>query len=232
MMAEFMDRMRQLRARLLKGRDDALKARLLTRRKADIKLDGRLDDSFWRDLPVYWLSDLETGARPHFRTSFRAAWADGSLYLGIWCQDRDAASLNIAARKHDDTNIWNGDTVELLLETQTHAYYQIAISPNGSVVDLDRKKGFNTLWTSGVQAATHIADGHWSLEVRVPAAGEGAQVDPLGGVAGRKPSNTYPWYFNICRQRLREKGKELSAFSSTGKPDFHVPMKFARFLVP
>jgi len=36
----------------------------------------------------------------------------------------------------------------------------------------------------------------------------------------------------FCRQRVQERGKELTASSPTGKPDFDVPMKFAKFVVP
>ncbi|MBM4086081.1 MAG: hypothetical protein FJ272_14950, partial [Planctomycetes bacterium] len=184
-------------------------------------------------LLVYGLKELETGRPPHFGTSFRLAWADDALYLGILCKDRDTKSLRIGAKEHGDTNIWSGDAVEILLETQSHCYYQIAISPAGAVVDLDRKQGLNILWSSGAEVASHIGDDFWSLEVRIPAAGDMAgELDPLNGVAGRKPHTTYPWFFNVCRQRAGDQGKELSAFSPTGKPNFHDPMKFAELTVP
>jgi len=48
-------------------------------------------------------------------------------------------------------------------------------------------------------------------------------------VVGRKPSQSLPWHFNVCRQRIRERGSEYSAFAPTGKMSFHVPMKFAHF---
>ena len=51
--------------------------------------------------------------------------------------------------------------------------------------------------------------------------------DPLNQVIGRKPSQSLPWHFNICRQRIRENGSEHSAFSPTGTAGFHVPIKFA-----
>ena len=134
--------------------------------------------------------------------------------------------------KDGDMNVFNGDTIELLLETQSHSYYQIVISPSGAVIDLDRKKGLNTLWSSGIETAAYIGDGFWSLEVRVPGAGGlQGEVDPLNGVAGRKPNETYPWYFNVCRQRMRPIGEEYSAFSPTGKKHFHDVMKFGKLYV-
>ena len=222
--------LRQLRDKLAMGRGDVPAARAYPRGRKDLKLDGKLDEEFWQNMASYSLRDLETGEKPASATSFRIAWADDdSLCFGIVCRDRDTKALNITATKHGDTNIWNGDCVEILLETQAHTYYQIAISPAGAVVDVDREKGINTLWSSGAEAACHTGDGFWSLEVRIPVAPETqAEVDPNNGVAGRRPSATHPWYFNLCRQRVRDDERELSAFSPPGKRSFHEVMKFGK----
>ncbi len=130
---------------------------------------------------------------------------------------------------HDDSTIWNGDVIELLIETQAHSYYQIAINPQGSIADLDRLGGkLNSLWKSGIQVATQRADDHWTVELRLPIASEEqAVLNPLDGVAGRAPSRTYPWHFNVCRQRVGRNGVELSALSPTGADNFHVLDRFA-----
>ena len=57
------------------------------------------------------------------------------------------------------------------------------------------------------------------------------ELDPLNGLAGKRPSKARPWYFNVCRQRVRDDGTELSAFSPTGKKHFHDVMKFGKLLV-
>ena len=229
LMVEYLEPLKQLRTRLVKGRENVPQARLIERDKADLKLDGKLDDKFWEKLPSYQLRELQTGRRPVYRTSFRMAWAGDALCLGIRCEDRDTKDLNITARKDGDTNIWHGDCIELLLETQVHSYYQIAISPAGAVVDADRAKRIDTLWSSKATAAAHVGEGYWSLEVRLPAAGDlAADVDPHNGIAGRRPSETYPWFFNVCRQRARGAAMEHSAFSPTGQSGFHHVMKFAK----
>lgn len=53
--------------------------------------------------------------------------------------------------------------------------------------------------------------------------------DPLNRVIGRKPDKSLPWHINVCRQRIRERGEEYSAFSPTGAEDFHHLLKFAHF---
>jgi len=233
LVVHYMERLKQLRERLTRGRENVPEARALRRNQADIKLDGKLDDKFWEGVRVYTLREIQTGRPPQYGTSFRVAWgSDDSLYFGIRCEDRDTETLNIATRKDGDTSIWTGDTLEILFETPTHSYYQITINPAGAMLDLDRKQGHNTLWSSGAQVATHIGDGIWTLEVRLPVAGEEArELDPQNGIAGKRPSRVYPWYFNVCRQRVRDNSTELSAWSPTGKRHFHELMKFGKLWV-
>ncbi|HND52476.1 MAG TPA: hypothetical protein PLV92_08775, partial [Pirellulaceae bacterium] len=152
-----------------------------------------------------------------------------SLIMAITCRDRDLARFDTQTKAAEDPGVWNGDVVELLLETQAHTYYQIAINPNGAVIDLDRKDGkLNTSWRSGVQTAVRRAADRWSIELRLPLAGEEqAVLNPLDGVAGRPPSRTYPWHFNVCRQRTGRHGTELSALSPTGADHFHKLERFA-----
>jgi hypothetical protein len=92
----------------------------------------------------------------------------------------------------------------------------IAISPAGHVVDLDRgaPRGQWFTWDAKAEVATHIADDHWTVEIRLPVTTD--ENDPLHQVIGRKPTQSLPWHINLCRQRIREDGQELSALSPTG----------------
>jgi hypothetical protein len=230
----YMERLKPLREKLAKGREKNMPAaQALERKSGDIKLDGKLDDKFWEGLPEYQLADVTTGKTPVSKTSYRVGWADNSLYFGIKFEDADMKNLYVAATENKNANVFNGDNIELLLETQVHSYYQLAFSPAGSVFDMDRQGGkFNSSWSSGVEAAGYRGDGFWSLELRVPVAGENAEaIDALNGIAGAKPTESAPWHFNLCRQRARDKETELSAFSPAGKPSFHELMKFGPLTV-
>ena len=226
---QYLAPLKRLRKQLAKPRDGVPTARALLRSSKGLKLDGKLDEKLWGTVRTYNLSELQTGRRPFCTTSFGIAWIGEALCLGIKCHDSDMKNLNIGTTKPDDPNIWSGDVVEVLIETQFHAYYQIAISPSGSVTDLDRSKSLNTKWDSGCEVATHAEPDGWTIEIRLPAAGENAKdIDALNGIAGKRPSETYPWYFNVCRQRVRSNGTELSAWSPTGKSRFNVPQKFGK----
>src|SRR5204862_4686630 len=119
--------------------------------------------------------------------------------------------------------------VEVLIETDSHSYYQIAVNPSGALIDLDRgaDRASRLGWSSKAEVATHIADGRWTVEIRIPVTQD--ENDPLHQVIGRKPTQSLPWHINICRQRIREDGQEFSALSPTGTAGFHEPLKFAHF---
>jgi hypothetical protein len=198
----------------------------------DIVIDGKLNDAYWQNCPgaaTGRLRELQTGRPPTFGTSFKAGWSGNSVYFAIQCDERPGDRVNIAATRHGDPAIWHGDAVEIELATETHSYYQIAVSPSGAIVDLDRgaPKGQWFGWDSKAEVATQIADDHWTVEIRIPVTQD--ENDPLHQVIGRKPTQSLPWHINVCRQRIREDGAELSAFSPTGTAGFHEPMKFAYF---
>jgi hypothetical protein len=197
-----------------------------------IVIDGKLDDEYWQNCPAAAtgkLRELQTGRTPTFGTSFKAGWQGSSVVFAIRCDERPGENPRSASTRDDDQALWHGDAIEIEIATETHSYYQIAISPAGHVVDLDRDapKGQWFGWDAKAEVATHIADDHWTVEIRIPVTQD--ENDPLHQVIGRKPTQSLPWHINICRQRIRDDGQELSALSPTGTAGFHEPMKFAHF---
>lgn len=233
LMVTFVEPMKNLREKLAIGRKGP-RAEVVERRNADFKLDGRLDKPFWKDVPEYELKEIVSGQPAASRTTFKVVWSDMTLIFGIRCDEADMKGLNIAAtQSKDDFNLMTGDDVELLLETQSHSYYQLAINPVGALVDIDRIKGLNTLWSSDAEVAGYVGDTYWSVEVRIPVSDNDAGgADPLKKLEGRKPTAQSPWHFNVCRQRMRG-GKEVedSAFSPTGKTSFCEPWMFGELYV-
>jgi len=231
---KFLNALRSKAEQLAQGRGPVAKLRTVWEPKEPIVIDGKLDDQYWvkhREWSVGRLRELQTGGQPIFGTTIMAGWDKHgqNLYFGIRCEERPGEELNIATTKNEDEAIWYGDVVEIELDTDSHSYYQIAVNPAGALVDLDRgaNKSAWFRWESQAEVATRVAEDHWTVEFRIPVTQD--ENDPLNQVIGRKPSQSLPWHFNICRQRIRENGSEHSAFSPTGTASFHVPMKFAHF---
>ena len=202
------------------------------KKKPPIVVDGKLDDFAWENIPnasIGTMRELQTGRMPTYGTRFMSEWIGNDLYFAIRCEERPGEELNIATSKDGDQAIWYGDCIEIEIATDVHSYYQIVVNPAGALVDLDRgasrSQWFN--WSSKAEIATVIADDHWIVEMKLPITRDGN--DPLHQVVGSRPTQSLPWFINICRQRIRENGKELSAFSPTGQGGFHEPMKFAHF---
>ena len=231
---KFLEALRSKVGQLAQGRGPVAKVRTVFDPKEAIVIDGKLDDDYWlrhKDWSVAPLRELQSGGRPIFGTSVMSGWdrSGQNLYFAIRCEDRPREELNVTATKHDDEAIWYGDVVEILLDTDSHSYYQIAVNPAGALADLDRGAGKSSRfrWESQAEVATHVAADHWIVEIRIPVTDD--DNDPLNHVIGRKPSQSLPWHFNVCRQRVRKNGTELSAISPTGKAGFHEPLKFAHF---
>lgn len=233
LLVTFVEPLTILRAKLALGRKGP-KAEIPEVPTADFKLDGKLDKPFWKEVPEYTLKDLVTGQPAASKTTFKAVWSDMKLIFAIRCDEPDMKGLNITATKGtDDFNLMSGDEIELLLETQTHSFYQIIVNPAGALVDIDRIKGLNTLWSSEAEVAAYVGDTFWSVEVRLPISDNDlGGADPLRNVEGRKPTAVSPWFFNVCRQRMRD-GKEIedNAFSPTGKKSFCEPWMFGELSV-
>lgn len=235
LIADYIHPLTDRREQLLRtaGRENARVMRINDKDSSQIALDGHLDEPLWKKLSGYQSSDLLdcTTSQPTktAKTHFSVFWSDNALYFGIRCDDRDVAHVQNSGTQNDDPHILDGDYVELLFETQNHAFYQLAVNPAGLVLDVDHDGGVKPQWSSGAKVATFVGDGYWSVEIRLPVGGDlqGA-VDPLHGVSGRKPAAAYPWYYNVCRQRVRDGRIERFALSPTTKPDFLDPLKFAR----
>ncbi|HUT12525.1 MAG TPA: DUF4838 domain-containing protein [Thermoguttaceae bacterium] len=209
-------------------------------------MDGKLEEPFWTGYSLRGtLKDIHTGKKPTRSTEFRGRWWQDSLYFGIRCQGEPGKPPVIGTRQSGDPAIWDGDHVELLIETDKHSYYQIVVSPAGAVMDLDRRASRTAWydWSSKAEVAAHVGDGYWSVELRLPITS--SEEDPLHKVIGSRPfkakpedlatgkGTSLPWHFNLFRKRAGTEDGETTAFSPLG-PDaktFHDRMKLAELYV-
>lgn len=216
---EYLSALRQIRDKVAVGRKNnpVAVAVDLSGTKDEITLDGKIDEGIWKNARAYHLHVAKTGEKPAFDTWFKTVWKDDRLYFGIYCQEDDTKKLNIGTTKNEDTAIWNGDAVEIMLETQNHPFYQISVNPSGAMVDMDQKFKNNTKWNSDAKLAVDVGTDHWSVEICIPVADEMQEENlPDQLVSGRKPVKDAPWYFNVGRSRIRETGSESAMFALPG----------------
>jgi hypothetical protein len=227
---DYLKGLRNKSAQLGRKRGPVPVLRMVGEARERITIDGKLDEEPWvKSFPSATgsLRELQTGRTPLFGTTVKTLWRGNDFYVAVHCAEKPGERPKSTADKHDDPAIWYGDAVEVLLETESHSYYQIAVSPSGAVVDLDRsaQRSAWMSWDSQAEVAAQVGDGYWDVEIRLPITAD--ENDPLHQVIGRKPTRSLPWHINVCRQRVREDGSEYSAFSPTGAVHFHKALKFA-----
>ena len=213
-----------------------------------LKIDGKLDEKFWTayNYPRP-LREFRTKAKPKDATRFMARWWNGGLYFGIRCEfDPDEPPI-IGSKKNNDHAIWQGEHLELLIETDKHSYYQIVVNPAGAIIDLDRgvtlKQGRAYEWSSQAEVAAHVGDDFWSVEIRLPVTT--SDEDPLHQIIGNQPfeakaealatgkGTSLPWYFNLFRKRSGTDKVETTSFSplTEDAKSFHTPLRFGKIYV-
>lgn len=218
--ANYVEPLHDLRRRLERVSVDVPKARVLPVAALGAKeLDGRVDDpQFWpevRQLPLRNVKNRDS--LPNDLWSWvRIFKADDAIYFGFHCSEPDTESAV-------------EDYVEVYLETTSGAHYAIRVDKQGRIDDIDlTDQEPQPLWDSGAEAVVYQGEGYWSVELRIPLAGDGTRaLEPLSGVDGRMPSATYPWYFNAGRVYRADDVTVRGAFSTTGEDNLCVPSHYA-----
>jgi hypothetical protein len=235
--ADTMKPLEALRVQLSRKRETDLDYRVLETINTGAKplgskpLDGKVDQAYWSTVRIAPLIKLRPqDPQPKCNSSFQIQREGSTLHIGIVCLEPDMKGLQSSTTKNDDPKLLEGDHITLLIETTSRSYYEISINPAGAVYDLDHApSGKGVDWTSGAQVAVHRGADRWSIEMRLPIVGaEAFTLDPTKGIDGAQPKDLFPWHFNFGRTRLRDGKTERTAFSPTGKDDFHVKEKFAK----
>ncbi len=237
LLVDYMRAIEPLRYRLAMNRGDNPKVRVNFRNRQThpLVLDGVLDDPFWESIPLFFhLRDAETGEYPAERTSFRARWADNSLFLGIHCREPEARKRAAQAATSGANEIFENDHLVILLETQTHSFYKFVISPSGEFLDFDMKGGdANSQWSAGAEVVTGVDDDSWSVEIHLPLGGPNvSEVDPLNGIEGSRPTASRPWFINVIRVRNTKNDPLISSFSPLKSPTLDDPTTFGEVFTP
>ncbi|MCA1810012.1 MAG: DUF4838 domain-containing protein, partial [Lentisphaerae bacterium] len=143
----------------------------LVKAEGKVAIDGKLDDEMWKNIPESSggeFKELQTGEKPKFGTTFKAAWGGDGIYFAIRCEEDPDDKIVIGTTTQDDPAVYEGDNVELLLETPEHSYYQMTVNPAGAIVDLDRSEGLNWNWDAQAEIATSQGEGYWIVEMFLP----------------------------------------------------------------
>jgi Carbohydrate family 9 binding domain-like len=168
-----------------------------------IKLDGKLDESAWKNAKsISGFEGVMGTKKVSVQTSVKALYGPNALYLGVEMTEPKTSEL---APKGGV--IWADDRIEFPLSVNSDdpAYFLFAVNCAGKKEEgyfggdySDEIAEFNKPW----QAAVYKSKKSWFVEIRIP-------YKTLGG----KPVKGKFWKINFCRQRSPGKSKtEYSAW--------------------
>lgn len=181
------------------GRTDVPEAEVLRLSSSEsIRLDGLLDESFWRRaVPIgpFRMVEPDEDAEPSEKTEVRVAVTAEAIYFGIVCYDSVPEKI-ISFTMQRDAELRGEDHVKIVLDTFLNGRtgYVFAVNPYGARMDgLIAREGegedrdWDGIWEAAVQ---RTSDG-WSAEIYIP-------VKTLRFQAGLNR-----WGFNVERRIQR-----------------------------
>ncbi|MCM8785844.1 MAG: hypothetical protein NC827_08435 [Candidatus Omnitrophica bacterium] len=193
-------------------------------KKGDIKIDGKLDEIYWKNAKVYSgfnLLQARGGGKPKADTKFSILVDDKAIYIGIICEEpyMDKLKEQFLPR---DSSFWERDSVEIFIDPEGKGinYYQFAVTVSNSQFDSYFIEGGNTqggYYSSLWESAVYKGEKFWSVEVKIP-------LYCFYYTESKDFSDTY--LLNITRNRFPE--YELSTFAVLDR-GFHEVKKFRKF---
>ena len=140
----------------------------------DIKLDGKLDESFWGKIPGitdFLVQEPVEGGIPTENTVIKIAYDNKYLYIGAIFYDSDPEGIK-AFKMRKDAPLNTDDRFMWILDTYLdgrNAYF-FEINPRGLMGDgllsIGQGRSLNKDWDGIWRPWTHIGDFGWSTEIK------------------------------------------------------------------
>lgn len=195
----------------------------------DFVPDGNLAKRAWKTAAWVHFDHDWSGKRHYSRaaTSVASRWTATQVYFAFRCKYSKLNIYSDGDSSKDKWGLWERDVVEVFANPEPERvdhYYEFEVAPNNLWIDLEidlKRKPFNDAsWNSGFQHATHVENGVWSCEMRIPVG-----VMTPRGYRLRSGSR---WRVNLFRADGEgpDKDRRLLAWSPTLVPNFHVPTRF------
>ena len=191
-------------------------ARRITRTEQAPVIDGQLGDACWKGRlpfgPFFLLGGQEQVAD---QTEVSAAWDDKALYFGIVCRSRQPDKIVMEAVSNPDpSQIYRDDAVELHLQPDPDAYWQLVVTAGDvRVVNRTVKGELAANQKLDFQSVVVRTKDGWALEVAVPFA-----------ALGQAPKSGESWRFNVGRNDRA--ANQLSTWAPLPKANFGQPAAF------
>tara|TARA_Y100001934_G_scaffold51307_1_gene62665 strand:- start:1476 stop:4379 length:2904 start_codon:yes stop_codon:yes gene_type:complete len=155
-------------------RDAASAIRIPKLSESDLgfRLDGRLDDAVWKQIPAYdrmGVAQPDNGTEPTWRTQTFLFYTERGLYVGAWNeQPADTRITRLVGRDQ----FGNADAYQIMLDSSGNGQYAywFMVKLGDSVADgtLLPERKFSNNWDGPWQARTAQTEDGWTVEIFLP----------------------------------------------------------------
>lgn len=194
----------------------------------NIQIDGQLDKPEWKEAEAVNLYETVTGGLPKQATYAKLLWNDQFLYISFQCEDD---YINATMNGYND-KLYNEEVVEVFIDDDRNlkTYIEIEVNPLNALLhysiqnDLKgRFLGFARV-EKVIQTAVMVKEGSWSVELAIP-------LTEFLSASNVPPKAQDKWRINLYRIDRPKNGEdEYSAWSPTGKVNFHLPETFGELV--
>jgi hypothetical protein len=194
---------------------------VLCARRALGELTANPYSSLWSVLPCAELRETVSGHPPKQSTRVRLAWDAVECRVLFHAEDANPW----ATLTERDAPLYQEEVVEVFLDPvgDLECYFEIEVNPLNAVLDLvlrRNRSGYMRDFTwhcEGLRTAVTKDATGWRAELSIP----------FDALAAAPPSNGTRWRANFLRiDRPPGTERELSAWSPTGRSNFHTPERF------
>jgi len=199
-----------------------------------VKVDGRLDESAWKDAPLVGnFVNNRDGTRSPLATEAKVLYDEKFVYFSFRVVDKNIWSTF----KKRDQHLWLEEVVEVFLQADPAIpnYIELEVNPLNTMLDIyliDTRKPLRyESWNSEqLQWAVKVdgtidgksGDREWTCEIALP-------VDDITTAPNRPPRPGDRWRMNLFRVERRPEIAEL-AWSPTMQDDFHILRRFGELV--
>ncbi len=179
------------------------------------------DPDAWSGVEEHRLLDTVSGAEPQQRTSVKVAW-DAEEWRVLFAVEDTHVWASYTQR---DSLLYEEEVVEVFIDPfgDLESYFEIELNPLNTVMDLVVRKN-RSGWKKdfawqceGLRTAVRRGVSGWAGELAIPFRSLMAEPPVVGS----------KWRVNFCRiDRPPNVERELSAWSPTGRANFHTPERF------
>ena len=127
-----------------------------------VKIDGKLDDVFWKSAPK--LTEFVDEVGKQGKTSLQVGYDSKYLYLGVHCRTLAAQPLvSKPPAGSRDERVWGGHCIDFKVGVPGKVF-QFLVAPNGALVDMEDG---NRAWNAPCDVATTVTDKGYVVEMRI-----------------------------------------------------------------